>query len=157
MVCAPRPWPPLRAPQGWSQERPRQQQHARGMQAPPRVPRAPPRTVSPRPPSKLELIQSHMAQKPMLRGEVGCACVAREVSALLVALRHRRMSWTSRWKHLGTSVNRPYLKRTEAGSGALSTNVSTGPRRLLTSITGPAKVRCSHSNPTVNWTGQLEQ
>ena len=29
---------------------------------------------------KLELIQSHMAQKPVLRGEVGCACVAREVS-----------------------------------------------------------------------------
>ena len=30
---------------------------------------------------ELELIQSHMAQKPVLRGEVGCACVAREVSA----------------------------------------------------------------------------
>ena len=29
---------------------------------------------------ELELIQSHMAQKPLLRGEVGCACVAREVS-----------------------------------------------------------------------------
>jgi len=29
---------------------------------------------------ELELIQSHMAQKPMLRGELGCACVAREVS-----------------------------------------------------------------------------
>ena len=29
---------------------------------------------------ELELIQSHMAQKPMLRGEVGCACVARKVS-----------------------------------------------------------------------------
>ena len=28
---------------------------------------------------ELELIQSHMAQKPMLRGEVGCACVARSV------------------------------------------------------------------------------
>jgi len=28
---------------------------------------------------ELELIQSHMAQKPVLRGEVGCACVAREV------------------------------------------------------------------------------
>jgi len=28
---------------------------------------------------ELELIQSHMAQ-PMLRSEVGCACVAREVS-----------------------------------------------------------------------------
>ena len=26
------------------------------------------------------LKQSHMAQKPVLRGEVGCACVAREVS-----------------------------------------------------------------------------
>ena len=25
--------------------------------------------------SELELIQSHMAQKPVLRGEVGCACV----------------------------------------------------------------------------------
>ena len=30
---------------------------------------------------ELELIQSHMAQKPVLRGEVECACVAREVSA----------------------------------------------------------------------------
>jgi len=30
--------------------------------------------------SELELIQSHMAQKPVLRGEMGCACVAREVS-----------------------------------------------------------------------------
>ena len=29
---------------------------------------------------ELELMQSHMAQKPVLRGEVGCACVAREVS-----------------------------------------------------------------------------
>ena len=29
---------------------------------------------------ELELIQSHMAQKPVLRGEVGCACVAHEVS-----------------------------------------------------------------------------
>jgi len=29
---------------------------------------------------ELELIQSHMAKKPVLRGEVGCACVAREVS-----------------------------------------------------------------------------
>ena len=30
---------------------------------------------------ELELIQSHMAQKPVLRGKVGCACVARKVSA----------------------------------------------------------------------------
>ena len=30
---------------------------------------------------ELELIQSHIAQKPVLRGGVGCACVAREVSA----------------------------------------------------------------------------
>ena len=29
---------------------------------------------------ELKFIQSHMAQKPVLRGEVGCACVAREVS-----------------------------------------------------------------------------
>jgi len=29
---------------------------------------------------ELELIQPHMAQKPVLRGEVGCACVEREVS-----------------------------------------------------------------------------
>ena len=33
---------------------------------------------------ELELIQSHMAQKPVLWGEVGCACVAREVSAQAV-------------------------------------------------------------------------
>ena len=31
---------------------------------------------------ELELIQSHMAQKPVLRGEVGCACVACEVSVV---------------------------------------------------------------------------
>ena len=30
--------------------------------------------------SELELIQPHMAQETVLRGEVGCACVAREVS-----------------------------------------------------------------------------
>ena len=29
---------------------------------------------------ELELIQSHMTQKPVLRGEVGYECVAREVS-----------------------------------------------------------------------------
>ena len=29
---------------------------------------------------EFELIQPHMAQKPVLRGEVGRACVAREVS-----------------------------------------------------------------------------
>jgi len=29
---------------------------------------------------ELELLQPHMAQKPVLRGEVGCACVACEVS-----------------------------------------------------------------------------
>ena len=29
---------------------------------------------------ELELLQSHMAQKAVLRVEVGCACVAREVS-----------------------------------------------------------------------------
>ena len=29
---------------------------------------------------ELELIQPHMAQKPVLRGEAECACVAREVS-----------------------------------------------------------------------------
>jgi len=29
---------------------------------------------------ELELIHPHMAQKPVLRGEAGCACVAREVS-----------------------------------------------------------------------------
>ena len=29
---------------------------------------------------ELELIQPHMAQKPVPRGEVGCACAAREVN-----------------------------------------------------------------------------
>ena len=33
----------------------------------------------PTPELEFELIQPHMAQKPVLRGEVGCACVAREV------------------------------------------------------------------------------
>ena len=36
---------------------------------------------------ELELIQSHMAQKPVLRGEVGCACVAREVRCSNIELR----------------------------------------------------------------------
>ena len=31
---------------------------------------------------ELELVQSHMAQKPVLRGEAGCACVAREVRSV---------------------------------------------------------------------------
>ena len=39
-----------------------------------------PRAVISPYPSELELVQPHMAQKPVLRGEVGCACVAREVS-----------------------------------------------------------------------------
>ena len=32
---------------------------------------------------ELELIQPHMAQKLVLRGEVGCTCVAREVSVVI--------------------------------------------------------------------------
>ena len=39
---------------------------------------------------ELELIQSHMAQKPVLRGEVGCACVAREVSVVICQRRGPR-------------------------------------------------------------------
>ena len=39
--------------------------------------------------AELELIQPHMPQKPVLRGEVRCACVAREVSV-------ERSSWY-RW------------------------------------------------------------
>jgi len=42
----------------------------------------PPPTGTPKPEElELELIQSHMAQKPVLRGEVGCACVARKLAA----------------------------------------------------------------------------
>ena len=37
---------------------------------------------------ELELIQSHMAQKQVLRGEVGFACVARVVSVHVDALEH---------------------------------------------------------------------
>ena len=40
---------------------------------------------------ELELIQSNMAQKPMLRSEVGCACVAREV--YLACLSFGDKSW----------------------------------------------------------------
>jgi len=43
---------------------------------------------------KLELVQSKMAQKPVLRGEVGCACVAREVS-----VERRGMSELTRSRH----------------------------------------------------------
>jgi len=41
---------------------------------------------------ELEPIQPHMTQKPVLRGEVGCACVARKVS---VERSTRRSSRTS--------------------------------------------------------------
>jgi len=44
------------------------------------APRRNSEVLAKRPDAELELIQSHMAQKPVLRGEVGCACVAREVS-----------------------------------------------------------------------------
>ena len=43
----------------------------------------------------LELIKSHMAQKPVLRGEVGCACVVREVSV------ERRVSREEVWASAG--------------------------------------------------------
>ena len=54
---------------------------ARSLKPLPRAPTPPPR-ITPGPvfELELELIPSHMAQKPVLRGEVGCACVAREVS-----------------------------------------------------------------------------
>jgi len=42
---------------------------------------------------ELELIQPHMAQKPVLRGEVGCACVAREVSACATQCKVLRRLW----------------------------------------------------------------
>ena len=42
---------------------------------------------------ELELIQSHMAQKPVLRGEVGCACVAREVSVERGGMGERLGGW----------------------------------------------------------------
>ena len=37
--------------------------------------------------AELELIQSHMAQKPVLRGEVGCACHCRVSAARIEGLR----------------------------------------------------------------------
>ena len=55
---------------------------------------------------ELELIQSHMAQKPVLRGEVGCACVAREVSVERGGVGERGCArrldgWLSgQWQHL---------------------------------------------------------
>ena len=36
---------------------------------------------------ELELIQSHMTQKPVLRGEVGCACHCRVSAARIEGLR----------------------------------------------------------------------
>ena len=45
---------------------------------------------------ELELIQSHMAQKPVLRGEVGCACVAREVSVERGGMGKRRCATIGR-------------------------------------------------------------
>jgi len=36
---------------------------------------------------ELELIQSHMAQKPALRGEVGCACAAGAAAGAAVGAR----------------------------------------------------------------------
>ena len=59
---------------------------------------------------ELELIQSHMAQKPVLRGEVGCACVAREVSVERGGMgergcARRLVGWG--WASYSTNTNRP--------------------------------------------------
>ena len=43
--------------------------------------------------AELELIQSHMTQKPVLRGEVGCACAAREVSVERGGMGERGCAW----------------------------------------------------------------
>ena len=37
-------------------------------------------------PGELELALAQMAQKPVLRVEVGCACVAREVSVIFFSV-----------------------------------------------------------------------
>ena len=56
--------------------------------------------------------------------------------------RARYMSWTSRWTHLDTSVNRPYLTLTEAGSDALWSSVTTGPRRFISPTAWPIHTHC---------------
>ena len=50
---------------------------------------------------ELELIQPHMAQKPVLRGEVWCACVAREVSAERGGMRGKKACfWSTHFQNL---------------------------------------------------------
>ena len=55
---------------------------------------------------ELELIQSRMAQTPVLRGEVGCACVARGVSDERGGMGERGCArrlggWVWVWSRLG--------------------------------------------------------
>jgi len=65
---------------------------------------------------ELELIQPHMAQKPVLRSEVGCACVAREVSverggmakSVCTCFREKRLF---QWSALKSLLTNPFLNR----------------------------------------------
>ena len=68
---------------------------------------------------ELELIQPQMAQKPVLRGEVGCACVAREVSVerrgMLQGLSRVRPSCASKKNKPQVSNKRSVKARGSAG------------------------------------------
>jgi len=83
---------------------------------------------------ELELIQSHMAQKPVLRGEVGCACVAREVGVERGGMGERGCA-----RRLGGWVLRPlsavlYLLPIVALRGFAASSLS----RILASEFSPA-------------------
>jgi len=69
---------------------------------------------------ELELIQSHMSQKPVLRGEVGCACVAREISVERGGMGERgcarRLVWlliAHFWCHLISTLHPPKKSQVE--------------------------------------------
>ena len=86
--------------------------------------------ILPNPRLELELIQPHMAQKPVLRGEVGCACVAREVSVETGGMGERGCA-IPRLPHafvLGLGARKRYGPRPQAieKSGHCATPLNTG-------------------------------
>ena len=75
---------------------------------------------------ELELTQPHMEQKPVLRGEVGCACVAREVSVERGGMAYAR---TERGHFL--LPTRPVCCRHNNGSWSFQIEIKHTPSRSI--------------------------
>ena len=97
---------------------------------------------------ELELIQPHMAQKPMLRGEVGCACVAREVRVERRGLGERVLSLGLRLSlaNLVLDAERAHL-RSSCRSASTATATSS-PDRASTHGPPPQAAACPLPEPT---------